>query len=191
MQRKPSECQRKETRRRCKSVKVLNEFFANIVTNLNIPQFNQIDRTSENISDPVIKAIVKYRAHLSIIAIKENCTSKSNFHFSFVEQVEILNEIKMLQSNKATQNIDIPTKLIKDNADIFAEFILISLSKCIEQSVFPSKLKLANITPVHKKTSKSSKENYKLVSILSNVSKVYEKFMFKQMPEYFKSFLSK
>ena len=40
------------------TTKVLNEFFANIVTNL-IPQFNQIDRSSENISDPVIKAIVK------------------------------------------------------------------------------------------------------------------------------------
>ena len=31
--------------------KVLNEFFSNVVTNLNISQFNQIDRTSENISD--------------------------------------------------------------------------------------------------------------------------------------------
>ena len=101
------------------TAKVLNEFFANVVTNLNIPQFNQIDRTSENIRDPVIKAIVKYRAHPSIIAIKENCTSKSNFNFSFVEKVDILKEIKMLQSNKATQNTDIPTKLIKDNADIF------------------------------------------------------------------------
>ena len=41
------------------TVKVLNEFFSNVVTNLNIPQFNQIDRTSDNISDPVIKAIMK------------------------------------------------------------------------------------------------------------------------------------
>ena len=71
------------------TAKVLNEFFANIVTNLNIPQFNQIDRTSENISDPVIKAMVKYRAHPSATAIKENCISKSNFNFSFVEKVEM------------------------------------------------------------------------------------------------------
>ena len=63
----------------------------------------------------------------------------------------------MLQSNKAMQNIDIPTKLIKNNADIFAEFIFLSLNKCIELSVFPSKLKLANITPVHKKKLKKRK----------------------------------
>ena len=55
---------------------------------------------------------MKYRAHPSIIAIKQNCFSKSNFNFSFVEKVDILQEIKMLQSNKATQNTDIPTKLI-------------------------------------------------------------------------------
>ena len=169
----------------------LNEFFSNVLTNLNIPQFNQIDRTSENISDLVIKPIVKYRAHLNVNAVKENCTSKSNFSFSFVEKVDILKEIEMLQSNKAIQNTDISTKLIKDNADIFEKFAFTSLSKCIEQSVFSSKLKLANITPAHKKNSESSKHNYRPVSILSNVSKVYVKFMFKQMSEYFESFLSK
>ena len=63
----------------------------------------------------------------------------------------------MLQSNKVTQNTDIPTKLIKDNAGIFAEFIFLSLNKYIEQSVFPSKLKLANITPVHKRKLKKPK----------------------------------
>ena len=92
---------------------------------------------------------MKYRVHTSIIAIKENCTSKSNFNFSFVEKVDILNEIEMSQSNKATHNTDIPTKLIKDNEDIFAELIFISLNKCIEQSVILSKLKLASITSAH------------------------------------------
>ena len=83
-----------------KPPKVLNEFFSNVVTSLNIPQFNQNDRASENISDTVIKAIVYYRGHLSVIAVKENCSSKSNFNFSFVEKVDILKEIKILKSNK-------------------------------------------------------------------------------------------
>ena len=43
------------------TAKFLNRFFCNVATNLNIPQFNQIGRTSENISDPVIKDIVKYK----------------------------------------------------------------------------------------------------------------------------------
>ena len=63
----------------------------------------------------------------------------------------------MLQSNKATQNTNIPTTLTENNGDIFAEFVFTSFNKCIEHSVFPLKLKLANIIPAHKKISKSSK----------------------------------
>ena len=143
----------------------MNKFFSNVVTNLNISQFNQIDQTSENISDAVIIAIMKYRAHPSVIAIKENCTSKSNFNFSFVEEADILKEIKMLQSNKVTQNANIRSKLIKDNEDIFAEFVFTSLNKCIEQSVFPS-----NITPVHKKTQKAQK-------VITDLSVFYQIFL--------------
>ena len=64
---------------------MLNKFFSNVVTNLNIPQCDQIDQTSENISDPVIKAIVKYRAIGMLL--------KS----WFVENADILKEIKMLR----------------------------------------------------------------------------------------------
>ena len=53
------------------TAKVLNGLFSTIVTNLNIPQFNQIDRKSENISDPVIKAIVKNRAYPRLLQSKK------------------------------------------------------------------------------------------------------------------------
>ena len=103
------------------TAKVFNEFFSDVVTNLNIPQINHIDQTPENISDLVIKDIVKYKAHPSITAIEES--SKSNFNISFVEKLDIVKEIKMLQSNKASQNTDkVLTKLIKDNTDIFTDF---------------------------------------------------------------------
>ena len=53
-------------------------------------------------------------------------------------------------------------------------------------------MKRADITPVHKKDSESEKNNDRLVSILSNISKVYKRIMFKQIREFFRrSFLSK
>ena len=53
-------------------------------------------------------------------------------------------------------------------------------------------MKRADITRVHKKDSKSEENNYKPVSILSNICKVYERIMFKQMSEFFESsFFSK
>ena len=44
---------------------------------------NVTDLMFEKLSDPVINAIVKCRADPSIVAIKEKCTSKSKFNFSF------------------------------------------------------------------------------------------------------------
>ena len=117
-----------------------------------------------------MRAIVKHRAHPSIIAIKENCNSSTRFNFSFVDKDDILKEIKNLKVNKSTQNTDIPTKLIKENLDIFAVLIFENLNDIISQSVFPSALNLANITPVHKKIQKVKK-------IISGPSVSYQIFL--------------
>ena len=61
----------------------------------------------------------------------------------------------------------------------------------IDSSTFPASLKLAHITPVFKKGSKNSKKNYRPVSILPNISKIYERCMFKQMSNYLGNFFSK
>ena len=52
-------------------------------------------------------------------------------------------------------------------------------------------MKLANVTPVHKKGSQSEKGNYRPVSILPNLSKVFERCIYKQIYEYFENILSK
>ena len=52
---------------------VLNTFFSD----LKIPDYNNCHPLTENIQEPVLKAIVKYRNHLSILTIGEVC--KKNF----------------------------------------------------------------------------------------------------------------
>ena len=174
------------------TAKVLNAFFSNIVQNLDIQQYNVDDPICENIYDPFLKAIVRYRSHPSIVTIRKFCNSKSHFSIKNVQKEEILKELNNLNINKATQNTDIPTKIIKENSDIFGDFIFSNLNCCINTSSYPSLLKRADITPVHKKDSKSEKINYRPVSILSNISKGYERIMFKQMSEFFESsFFSK
>ena len=67
------------------TAQVLNNFFSTISQNLKIPQYKEQDLISASISDPVMRAVVKYRAHPSIIAFKENCSSSTGFNFSFVD----------------------------------------------------------------------------------------------------------
>ena len=52
-------------------------------------------------------------------------------------------------------------------------------------------MKNAIITPAYKKGTKTSKENYRPVSILLNISKSYKQLMFKQISKYFEPILSK
>ena len=66
------------------TAKVLNAFFSNIVQNLDIQQYNVDDPICENINDPLLKAIVRYRNYPSIAAIKKFCNSKSHFSFKNV-----------------------------------------------------------------------------------------------------------
>ena len=101
-----------------------------------------------------MKPIIKYRLLPSIIAIKEKCVSSFSFSFSQVERDEIIKEINNLKTNKATQITDIPTKLIKENSDIFGDFIFENFINSVFYSIFPSPMKNAIIPPVYKQGTK-------------------------------------
>ena len=89
-----------------------------------------------------------------------------------------------MDASKACQDADVPTKILKENADIFADFLYASFNEFVKKSEFPSVLKQANITPVFKKRERECKNNYRPVSILSNVSKIFERIMFRQISNY-------
>ena len=110
-----------------------------------------------NIGDPLMKAIMKYSFHPSIVAIKKNCKSDLSFSFSQVERDEIMKEINNLKTNKATQSTSIPTKLMKKNSDIFGDLIIGNYNNCVSYSIFPNSLKNAITTPLHKEGAKRLK----------------------------------
>ena len=56
--------------------------------------------------------------------------------------------------------------------------------------MFPSDLKYANVTPLHKKDDTTNKENYQPISILPSISKIYERIMFQQITKYISGSLS-
>ena len=108
-----------------------------------------------------------------------------------MEKKEILQEIVCLDASKVCQDTEVPTKIIKENANIFTDFIHPSINASINNGNFPSFLKLAKMIPIFKKDSKNSKDNYRPISILKNISKVYEIILFKQIGTYMDNFFSK
>ena len=91
------------------------------------------------------------------------CKNKSNkqplLSFSEVARDEILKEILSLDTTKACQDNDIPTKILKENADIFSDFLFANYNaSVVKTSKFPSILILADIIPVFKKGDKEWKQ---------------------------------
>ena len=68
-------------------------------------------------------------------------------------------------------------------ANIWNEEILLNKN-------FPENLKLADVTPIFKKKDKTFVENYRPVSVLPTVSKIFERIMQKQITDYIGKFLS-
>ncbi len=57
----------------------------------------------------------------------------------------------------------------------------------LNTGIFPDKLKIAKVTPVYKKDDETLFTNYRPISMLPSISKVFEKVIFKQLYEYFQS----
>ena len=98
--------------------------------------------------------------------------------------------INNLSVAKTCQVNDIPTKVIKINKDIFANFIMDHFNYCIANGEFPDELEHVDVIPVHKKNEKCNKTNYRPVSILTNISKIYEKLLYDQLSKYFDNLLA-
>ena len=98
-------------------------FFGNIVKNLNIPQYSDFDPIIGNVKDPTLKAILKYEKRPSILAIRTKCNRNCAFSFREVSFKEIETEIRLWKLNKVSRHSDIPTKIIKENSDIFWKII--------------------------------------------------------------------
>ena len=111
--------------------------------------------------------------------------SEISFTFQPVTKNQISNLIKHLRDKKAVQSTDIPTKLIKEFCDFFSEFLYKSINHCITERSFIADFKVAEVCRLYKNDRRADKSNYRPISILSNVSKIYEKCLYSQLYDYF------
>ena len=65
-----------------------------------------------------------------------------------------------------------------------------NINKCIISSTFLDEIKLAEVIPIFKKDDRTCKNNYRPISILPNLSKIYEKCLYDQLSNFFEQILS-
>ena len=166
--------------------KIFNKHFSETVDKLNIFEWPSCE--SEYTEDQLTNIINKYKSHPSIKKIKSNYTIKQKFSFKPVTVKDIENVIKNIPTNKVTGG-EIPLNVLKQSGFTYV-MLRDCINDCLLKGSFPDSLKLANITPVHKKDEPTDKENYRPVSVLPLLSKIFERLIYDQLNEYLDQYLN-
>ena len=93
---------------------------------------------------------------------------------------------------KNSKSGKIATKFVKDSIEIIAPMLSIIFNKSISLGIFPNNLKIGNVCPIYKgKGSKSDPDNYRPITVLSVIARLFEKLIHKQLFPYFNDYLYK
>ena len=92
--------------------------------------------------------------------------------------------LNQLDTKKATGLDRIPFKLLKISSSIVGPSLAYIFKSCIDAEIFPNEWKIAKVTPLFKKGSKRELGNYRLISVLLLISKVFEKIIYRQLYDY-------
>ena len=165
---------------------LFNNYFQSITENLDL--FEWPGESKFNIFDEIDIIINKFWSHPKIPKLKQKFSLKRKSVFKPFTEEFFKNIVNDLSWNEAAGE-DIPLNLIKEST-----FILSYLAHCVNEdlvkSEFPDLLKLSNTVPVTKKEDPPDKTNYRLVSVLSLLAKVFENVMYEQLYEYLNNYLN-
>ena len=168
----------------------MNEFFVTVTDSLGINDNFSDENATDGITDPIEKAVIKFSNHPSILKIKGQFPTAGPFVFKKVAPDTVDEEVRNLNPKKATTHKSIPPKILKSNSDVCVEPLTQILNDCIEDSTFPDELKCADVTSLPKSGPTNTRTNFRPISVLPTVSKLFERIMDKQIVTYITPFLS-
>ena len=128
----------------------LNSFFEKAVKGFGITEPEEYIEDVQNISDPIETAIAKFKCHSNIKRINKT-VKKGTFSFSEVDNEVIDQELKRLDPKKSNSFNNIPAKLLKEHRDICTYPLFNIINESIRECIFDDRLKLVDITPIHKR----------------------------------------
>ena len=163
----------------------MNKYFAEL----------DLKRDSETLSDTStsISSILKrFRCHQSILKIQEAFNTPDNFSFYAVSEDEVRREILRLDGTKSTTVGNIPVGILKSTIDIHASILTKIINLSLKNGCFPDDLKAVDVSPIFFfENDDLEKENYRPVSVLPHISKVFERIMYTQIESFIEGKLSK
>ena len=160
-----------------------NDFFIKAASDIGNEEPIRDDETIDDI-------LCTYDGCEVIQRITSNVPHDGIFKFSSTSVKEVNDLLNKTDPTKATGYDDIPPKLLKLGATELAPTITNLINRSIEKCRFPTALKKSELSPLYKNKDNLITGNYRPLSILPSLSKIFEKIFNKQLYDYFKHILS-
>ena len=131
-------------------------------------------------------AVDKHNSHPSVMKIRQIYNDNENtFCFKLVDENCVALMLRQINPGKATGYDHIPGKIVRIAHQALSFPITHLINTAISANAFPSNMKFAEISPGHKKDDNLIRGNYRPVSVLPILSKLYETVMNEQLFSYF------
>ena len=121
-----------------------------------------------------------------LINLIDNFKQDSEIPFTIqpVSYLDVLREIKSLRSDCSCGLDNISCKIVKLIADEIASPLTHIINSCIARDYFPKSWKMARISPIQKVDNPRDNSDFRPISILPVMSKIYKKLVLRQMATY-------
>ena len=107
---------------------------------------------------------------------------QSKFMFKPITENQVLEVIAKLVNSKATGLDGIPNRALKCCGEVITQSLTFMFNFSVITKIFPDDLKVA---PVFKNGERDDLGNYRPISVLPTVARVFEKLIFDQLSQYF------
>ena len=114
-------------------------------------------------------------------------TNHTDCHFAFhlINNNDTIRIIKKIKLSKSKGHDGVSTELLKLINNDISNCITLIINQSLTSCIYPDSLKVAKVTPIYKKDNNKIISNYRPISVLPVISKVFENVIFDQLSEYF------
>ena len=109
----------------------------------------------------------------------------TSFHFDLINESSLNNVIHNLRNKSSSGHDGISTRLLKFLSPAITQPLTMIINQSLLTGIFPEKLKIAKVIPLYKKGDRLIMGNYRPISLLPAISKLFEKVVYQQLYHYF------
>ena len=144
-----------------------------------------INKYYTNVAPDLVRKLPKSKSVFSTY-LKKMTSPVDSFYCRLTNEEEVGEVIESLNQNKTEDIYRIPIRVLKDLKEGISEPLAEIFNTSFSKGVFPDKLKLAKVIPLHKGGDQSTPKNFRPISILPIFDKILEKLMHSRLISYIK-----